>query len=143
VVGPAHRAKTIKALLDALVQDFELRKVRSLKSIKSHMKSVEGAFGDWKVVELTEDAVNRYISARVKAGHANASIKELRDFTRWGFLTGWRKGEIASLRWADVDREGDEGGAPEEGQGVSQSRVFDTEHAQSHQRANRLPRPTL
>ena len=37
VVGPEHRAKTVKALLDALIQDYELRKVRSLKSIKSHL----------------------------------------------------------------------------------------------------------
>lgn len=26
----------------------------------------------------------------------------LQDFTRFGFLTGWRKGSIQSLRWADV-----------------------------------------
>jgi integrase len=26
----------------------------------------------------------------------------LRDFCRFGFLTGWRKGSIQSLRWADV-----------------------------------------
>jgi len=30
----------------------------------------------------------------------------LRDFTRFAYLTGWRKGEIASLRWVDVDRDG-------------------------------------
>jgi len=29
----------------------------------------------------------------------------LRDFTRFAYLTGWRKGEIVSLRWADVDRD--------------------------------------
>ncbi len=28
----------------------------------------------------------------------------LQDFVCFGFLTGWRKGEIASLTWADVDR---------------------------------------
>ena len=31
---------------------------------------------------------------------------DLGDFTRWAYLTAWRKGEIASLRWTDVDVEG-------------------------------------
>jgi integrase len=31
--------------------------------------------------------------------------EDLRDFVSFGFLTGWRKSEIASLRWADVDEE--------------------------------------
>ena len=30
----------------------------------------------------------------------------LKDFTRFSYLTGWRKGEIISLTWADVDRDG-------------------------------------
>jgi len=29
----------------------------------------------------------------------------LQDFARFAYLSGWRKGEIASLTWADVDRE--------------------------------------
>lgn len=32
--------------------------------------------------------------------------EDLRDFARFGYLSGWRKGEIASLGWADVDRDG-------------------------------------
>jgi integrase len=31
--------------------------------------------------------------------------EDLADFTMFGFLTGWRRGEIASLKWADVDEE--------------------------------------
>lgn len=31
---------------------------------------------------------------------------DLRDFIRWAYFTAWRKGEIASLRWTDVDVEG-------------------------------------
>lgn len=27
----------------------------------------------------------------------------LRDFVQFGYLTGWRKGEIASVRWSDVE----------------------------------------
>ncbi|MBI4582737.1 MAG: site-specific integrase [Planctomycetes bacterium] len=29
--------------------------------------------------------------------------EQLMDFAVFGYLTGWRKGEIASLRWSDVD----------------------------------------
>ncbi len=29
--------------------------------------------------------------------------EDLRDFVRFAFATGWRKGEIASLRWSDVE----------------------------------------
>jgi integrase len=30
---------------------------------------------------------------------------DLRDFTRFAYLSGWRKGEIVSLKWRDVDRD--------------------------------------
>jgi integrase len=32
--------------------------------------------------------------------------EHLQDFARFAFLTGWRRGEIISLRWTDVDRDG-------------------------------------
>ncbi len=31
---------------------------------------------------------------------------ELRDLARFGYLTGWRVGEIVTLAWSDVDRDG-------------------------------------
>ncbi len=31
---------------------------------------------------------------------------DLQDFARFAYVTGWRKGEVASLAWADVDRDG-------------------------------------
>ena len=31
--------------------------------------------------------------------------EDLRDYCEFGYLTGWRKGEIASLRWEDIDGE--------------------------------------
>ena len=32
--------------------------------------------------------------------------EDLRDLARFGYLTGWRVGEIVTLAWSDVDRAG-------------------------------------
>jgi integrase len=31
--------------------------------------------------------------------------EDLQDFARWGYFTGWRKSEIASLRWNELNME--------------------------------------
>src|SRR2546426_9941247 len=31
---------------------------------------------------------------------------DLRDVARFAYLSGWRRGEILTLRWSDVDRDG-------------------------------------
>jgi integrase len=130
---------------------------------RAHLKPIREAFGDWRAVEITAAAVDRYITRRLEptavagvvkrgkgkrdgesrdtapragpaargrpeqAGHAArhpppsgrqgfferpgfeavvAGLPEyLQDLARFGHLTGWRKGEMASLTWADVDRE--------------------------------------
>jgi integrase len=146
----------VKTLLDALVVKLELRKVRSLKSIKSYVAHIDHAFGQRKAVEITDEAIAQHVADRVKLGHAPSSINhslqvfaqalrpflakarhpmptierlpednaretfyskaqadaliaalpaDLQDFTRFGWLTGWRKGGITSLQWTDVDRD--------------------------------------
>src|SRR5262249_23397254 len=60
-----------------------------------------------EIHRLPEDNVREGFYSRGEVEQLVAALPEdLRDFTRWGFLTGWRKAEIASLKWADVDREG-------------------------------------
>jgi integrase len=31
--------------------------------------------------------------------------EDLQDFARWGYFTGWRKDEISSLRWKELNME--------------------------------------
>jgi integrase len=153
-VGPQQERVTINELLDGLERDYKLRDKWDSKAA-SHLKPLRSYFGTWRAVELTSDAIGKYVEELRADGYSNASVNRrtqllgqafklairskqfsvapfiprlseignerqgffetadfeavmahlpeyLRDFARFGFHTGWRKGSIASLRWADV-----------------------------------------
>jgi integrase len=154
-VGPQQERMKVSKLLEALEEDYKLRGKAS-PQFRAHLKHVRDYFGTWRAVEVTAEAVDKYISERQVAGSAPATINRstqllaqafklavdrkhlstapqirhlsekgnarqgffadadfhavkdklpeyLRDFVQFGYLTGWRKGEIASLRWSDVE----------------------------------------
>ena len=156
-IGPKQERIKINTLLDALVDDYKLRRLDN-PQFRSHLKHVQDYFGRWRAVELTAEAIDKYIAAKLEAGYKPATINRstqllsqafslaierchlskappirhlsekgnerqgffadanfaaiterlppyLRDFARFGYLTGWRKGEVASLRWEDIDGE--------------------------------------
>jgi integrase len=161
-IGPQQHRVTINELLDALERHYKLRDKWNAK-IESHLKAVRHYWGTWRAVEVTSDAVAKYIEnlreqgnrRRRGNGHANSTINHrtqllrqafkvamrnklvsvapyvpvlseignerqgffetadfeavvshlpeyLRDFARFGFITGWRKGSISTLGWDDV-----------------------------------------
>ena len=153
-VGPQQERVTINELLDGLERDYKLRDKWSGK-VFSVVKPLRESFGTWRAVEVTSDAVGKYIENLREDGYSNSTVNHrtqllrqafkvairnkavsaapfiprlseignerqgffetadfeavvahlpeyLQDFARFGFLTGWRKGSIASLRWADV-----------------------------------------
>ena len=164
-VGPQQERIRVSELLDALEADYSLRGKMS-PQLKAHLKQVRHYFGDWRALEVTSEAVDKFISGllagepgvtlsdrgpkapatvnratqllaqayklavlrrRLSSGPVIRHLSErgnarqgffldiefrallghlpeyLQDFTRFGYLTGWRKGEIASLRWEDVE----------------------------------------
>ena len=154
-ITPQHRQVQFRSLLDDLLSDYRVRRVKSFGSVLSHLKPLREHFGDWRALEITFRAIEAYITARREDQKSNATINRelellrralrlahdrqllpsipkvrvltenntrqgfferpdleavvaalpayLRDFTRFAYLTGWRKGEIISLRWTDVD----------------------------------------
>jgi len=59
-----------------------------------------------KVPMLEEKNTRTGFATRPQIETIIANLPEwLQDFTRFGYITAMRKGEIASLRWEDIDRE--------------------------------------
>lgn len=153
-VGPQQERVTVNELLDGLERDYKLRNRWNIKTA-SVLKPLRNRFGTWRAVDLTSDAIGKYIEELRGEQYSNASVNRrtqllgqafkvalrnkqlsqqpfiprlsevgnerqgffesadfeavcqklpeyLRDFCRFGFVTGWRKGSIQSLRWSDV-----------------------------------------
>jgi len=153
-VGPQQERITINELLDGLETDYKLRD-RWNPKVASNVKPLREHFGTWRAVEVTSEAIGKFIEQLREEGYSNATANRrtqllgqafklgirnkqlsaapfiprlseisnarqgffetadfeavlshlpeyLRDFCRFGFLTGWRKGSIESLRWSDV-----------------------------------------
>src|SRR5262249_42464435 len=72
--------------LEALLLDFELRGVRGLAAARSHLgfpaknapeampSKVLEAFGAWRAVDLSGDAIDRYVRDRLAAGARPATV---------------------------------------------------------------------
>ncbi len=142
---PAAKRVTVSERLDAWEKDVKLRALKSADKAIAHSKDVRATFGAWKVVDVTDEAVDRYIERLREAGFAKATVnrrvqclgsalkkkfrklselgnarqgffeleeverlaavlpEHLRDLVWFAYYTGWRKGEIVSLRWSWVD----------------------------------------
>jgi integrase len=58
-----------------------------------------------EITKLPEHNIRETFFSDAQAEALIAALPEdLQDFTLWGWHTGWRKGEIASLEWANLDR---------------------------------------
>jgi integrase len=152
---PAHTRLTVGKLLDDLVADYELRRVKNLQGLLSYVKSVREYLGETRAISIKPQLLTEFVKARraenysdgtinnmltvlasaLKLGYERglvptlAPIKKLpgspartgfferseinsvighlpayaKDLVRMGYLTGWRYGELVTLRWTDVD----------------------------------------
>ena len=61
---PQHRQLQFGSLLDDLVSDYRVRRVKSLASVLSHLKPLRDHFGDWRAVSINFRAIEAYITKR-------------------------------------------------------------------------------
>ena len=72
-VGPQQERMKVSKLLDALGDDYKLRGKDS-PQFRAHLRHIRNYFGAWRAVEVSAEAVDRYISERLEAGSATATI---------------------------------------------------------------------
>jgi integrase len=163
-IGPSEERVMADNLLDGLVNDYEINRRRSARTLNWRLRHLRAAFGGMRAVDVTEERIERYKVDRLaektergkkpvrpatinrelaalrrafrlavrQKGIATAPAismlqednvrqgfvepKEfeaivnnlpeyLRDLSRFAYFTGWRKGELQTLTWADVNRE--------------------------------------
>jgi len=154
-IGPQQDRLTVRDLLNALEEDFQLRGVKSLHQTLNHLRIVRAAFADLRAVDVGPETVPRYIRDCRAVGQTPATVNRrttllgqsfrpavkrrrlssspeiprltednvrrgffetadfervlahlpeyLRGFAHFTYFCGWRKSEVASLEWADVD----------------------------------------
>lgn len=77
---------TVDKLLDAYVEHQELRGLRSLRTLRLHLKPIRVFFGSWRCVEVTTVGVNAYQKERREAGKAPATIRRELEGLRGAFF---------------------------------------------------------
>jgi len=79
---PQHRQLQLGSLLDDLVSDYRVRRVKSLGSALSHIKPLREHFGDWRAVDINYRAIEAYITKRRENEKANATINRELELLR-------------------------------------------------------------
>src|SRR5213592_12004 len=108
--GPGKKPKT--PIAQALAHIGRVRPVANA-TINREMQFLGQAY-NLKAKEIGQGPSIPKLDERVREGFYERSEfeaiaahlpEDLQDFARWGYFTGWRKGEIASLRWRELNME--------------------------------------
>jgi integrase len=73
-VTPKIGQLRFKEAADDLVTNYRVNKRKSIGDVERHIDKLRGAFGGWRIANLTTADVERYVKDRQEAGAANATI---------------------------------------------------------------------
>ncbi len=83
--GPASERLTVGAPLANLQQDYETRRLKSLRQMKAHLRPVKTAFGTLRAVRVARRTIEDYIAARRKERVSDATIDRETELLRRAF----------------------------------------------------------
>ena len=104
-VTPESERITVSDLLDGLETHLKLKSARSLQPISSHLRVVKDAFALERASDITTDRVERYQSARIAEGKANATVNREVGLLRQAFRLAMKSGRLARVPFFPMLRE--------------------------------------
>jgi hypothetical protein len=72
-LGPNEERVTFDDMADVLLTDYEINKLRSIRSLKLSIKHLKARFGLERAIDITTDKIKKYIADRQRDGAANGS----------------------------------------------------------------------
>ncbi len=104
-LGPQEERLTVDNLLDTLITHLETRRVKSLGTIRSHLKPIREEFGDLRAVELTPASVESFVRERLDAGKAPATVNREIQPLKQAFNLAHRQGRVSRVPYIRLLRE--------------------------------------
>ncbi len=81
--GPNQERLTVEELLQSFEQDCEIRGLKGLPQVRSHLKHIRAFFAMYRALSVTADRLRDYVAFRQKEGAAPATInRELEGLQR-------------------------------------------------------------
>ena len=94
-VGPQQERMKVSKLLEALEEDYKLRSKDS-PQFRAHLKHIRAYFGTWRAVEVSAEAVDKYISERQEARTAPATINRSTQLLAQAFKLAIERKHLSS-----------------------------------------------
>jgi len=87
---------TVAELLDAWLEDVKLRGLKSAKSFDYHSRAARETFGTWRAVDITAEAVDKWVTTLKAEGLANATCNRRVQCLASAFKLGLTRKRITS-----------------------------------------------
>ncbi len=75
VTGPDAERVTYEDLAEMIETDYTVNRRKSIRRLRTSLKNLKGYFVEWRALDITTDAIRRYIAHRQDDGVSNATIR--------------------------------------------------------------------
>jgi integrase len=95
--APVAKRLTVGEILNALEADYALRKIKSLKSARSHLKLVRAHLGEMRVHAMSAETIDAFVEKLRELEFADATINRATQVLRQAMKLAQERGKLQSI----------------------------------------------